>query len=275
MGVQILLVNLLSLGRALLWGNLLAFLAIMNCMKYPQSLTYQGGLRNVPLQPGPSLIHVHDTEPRYDQTICVENQSLNTEIVRENSCSSGTNTSKSTLQTSMYTPETQGSGVRINKIHATDGLENCDMTCDENMAHSDTVYRVSQNVDWSETYVTVSQKLKLCSLMDRFDFVFVGLDKKLGECDIILPKIRVDPKHKPIRERYYPLSPKQKLVLEDMILDMEGQGIIQRSSSPWAAPCLLVAKPNNKGYRFVVDYRGINKLIELEAQSLPTTDLRL
>ena len=72
------------------------------------------------------------------------------------------------------------------------------------MAHSDTVYRVSQNADWSETYVTVSQKLKLCSLMDRYDFVFVGPDKKLGKCDIIQPKTRVDPKHKPIRERYYP-----------------------------------------------------------------------
>ena len=37
-------------------------------------------------------------------------------------------------------------------------------------------------------------------------------------------------------------------------------------------PCLLVCKPNNKGYRFVVDYRGINKLIVLEATPLPTTE---
>ena len=84
--------------------------------------------------------------------------------------------------------------------------------------------------------------------------------------------MEIDPRHKPIHKRYYQLGPKQKEALKGMILEMEEQDIIERSTSPWGAPCLLVAKPNNKGYRFVVDYRGINKLIELQAQPLPTTE---
>ena len=56
---------------------------------------------------------------------------------------------------------------------------------------------------------------------------------------------------------------------------MEKQDVIQRSTSPGGGPCLLVCKPNNKGYRFVVDYRGINKLKELEATPLPTTEVAL
>ena len=68
------------------------------------------------------------------------------------------------------------------------------------------------------------------------------------------------------------MGPKQKQALEHVIRDMEEQDIIQPSTSPWAAPCLLVAKPNNRGYRFVVDFRGLNQLIELDATPIPTTE---
>ena len=46
--------------------------------------------------------------------------------------------------------------------------------------------------------------------------------------------------------------------------------IIEGSISPWAASCLLVAKHNNTGYRFVVDYRRINQITQLDAHPLPT-----
>lgn len=133
-------------------------------------------------------------------------------------------------------------------------------------------HKMSQYLDLSWSDLNAAQKQELMDLIDRYYFVFVGPDGKLGECKILPHKMYIDRKHKPIRRRYYRLGPKQKCVLEEMIADMKRQDIIQRSTSPWGAPCLLVCKPNNKGYRFVVDYRDINKLIELEATPLPTTE---
>ncbi len=133
-------------------------------------------------------------------------------------------------------------------------------------------HNLSQKLDLSKTDLSDVQKGQMKDLVDKYHCVFVGSDDKLGKCDILQHKIEIDPKHKPIRHRCYRLGPKQKDVLETMIHDMQDQEIIQPSVSPWAAPCLLVAKPNNRGYRFVVDFRGINKLIELQACPLPTTE---
>ncbi len=167
----------------------------------------------------------------------------------------------------------------VTHVNATDSV--CKVCCNSTGIddHSETtgsdvnsVYKVSQLVDLSKSDVTHTQGQQLLNLLDKYNNVFVGPDQKLGKCDIVQHKIELDSQHRPIRQRYYQLGPRQKVALEEMIQDMEKQDIIERSTSPWGAPCLLVAKPNNKGYRFVVDYRGINKLIELQAQPLPTTE---
>ncbi|CAG2234141.1 unnamed protein product [Mytilus edulis] len=84
------------------------------------------------------------------------------------------------------------------------------------------------------------------------------------------------PTRKPIRQRPYKLGAKQKEVLENVVSDMLKDGIIEPSTSPWAAPCLLVAKKSNNttntDYRFVVDYRRVNECIELNAHPLLTTE---
>ena len=48
----------------------------------------------------------------------------------------------------------------------------------------------------------------------------------------------------------------------------EEKGIIRRSKSAWAAPCLLVPKKNG-AWRTVIDYRGLNKLLEKESNPVP------
>ena len=157
----------------------------------------------------------------------------------------------------------------------------CTHTCtDVNHDHTsdveDTVshaYKVSQHLDFTGTTLTSDQQQKLKDLIDRYWFIFVGPDNILGQCDMLPHKMYVDPKHRPIRRRCYRLGPKQKLAMENIIQDMEKQGIIQKSTSPWGAPCMLVAKRgHNSGYRFVVDFRGINQLIAMDAHPLPTTE---
>ena len=146
-------------------------------------------------------------------------------------------------------------------------------TSDVEDTASQDAYTVSQQLDFTGTNLTSDQQQKLKDLIDRYWFIFVGPDNILDQCDILPHKVYVDPKHKPIRRRCYRLGPKQKLAMENIIHDMEKRRIIQKSTSPWGAPCMLVAKrDHNSGYRFVVDFRGINQLITMDAHPLPTTE---
>ena len=114
-----------------------------------------------------------------------------------------------------------------------------------------------------------TDKTLITDLIDNFADVF-STEGKLGKCDVIEHEIHVDKAQTPIRQRAYRLSHKQKEVMTDMINDMLEQDIIQESTSPWGSPCLLVSKKNNRGYRFVCDYRKVNALTKIQAQPLPT-----
>ena len=58
--------------------------------------------------------------------------------------------------------------------------------------------------------------------------------------------------------RYY-RTPKHLLPeLERFITEMLEKGWIQKSTSDYSSPVLIIPKPNGKGYRFVVDLRGVN-----------------
>ena len=74
----------------------------------------------------------------------------------------------------------------------------------------------------------------------------------------------------PFCRRAYRISPLEKAFVEEQ-LDMNlSAGIVRPSTSPWAAPVVLVKK-NNK-LRFCVDYRGLNKLTVRDSYPLPRID---
>src|ERR1700738_3984975 len=49
-------------------------------------------------------------------------------------------------------------------------------------------------------------------------------------------------------------------------------GKIRPSKSPAGSPILFVLKPNGRGLRLYVDYRGLNKIIVLNRYPLPLMD---
>jgi hypothetical protein len=58
----------------------------------------------------------------------------------------------------------------------------------------------------------------------------------------------------------YPLSELELETLREWLKEMMRTGKIHRSTSPAGSPILFVSKPNGRGLRLCVDYRGINRV---------------
>ena len=75
----------------------------------------------------------------------------------------------------------------------------------------------------------------------------------------------------PIARRHYPIPPRYREPLLAKLRDMEQRGWIVPSSSPWAAPLLVVPKKNGD-IRIVVDYRGLNEQTIIPDFPLPRAE---
>lgn len=63
----------------------------------------------------------------------------------------------------------------------------------------------------------------------------------------------------PPAKRAYGMSREQVSVVKEYVDEMLGKGYIRSSTSPYAAPVLIVKKPD-EGFRICIDYRALNAL---------------
>lgn len=77
--------------------------------------------------------------------------------------------------------------------------------------------------------------------------------------------------HPPIAVPPYRVTPAKKEIMRAELDRMLSEGVIEECESAWAAPCVLVPKPNNK-YRFCVDYRKLNSITTSVVYSMPRID---
>ncbi|XP_011701743.1 PREDICTED: uncharacterized protein LOC105458270 [Wasmannia auropunctata] len=74
--------------------------------------------------------------------------------------------------------------------------------------------------------------------------------------------------HAPIKQRYYPVSPKVQEAIYKEVDKMLDAGIIEPSNSEWSTPIVMVKKPNGS-YRFCLDFRKLNSASKKDAYPLP------
>lgn len=72
----------------------------------------------------------------------------------------------------------------------------------------------------------------------------------------------------PVHQRRRELAQDKRLFAEKEFLQLEEQGIIRRSSSPWASPLQIVPKKDGT-YRICGDYRQVNKVTVPDAYPMP------
>src|SRR6218665_1204557 len=86
--------------------------------------------------------------------------------------------------------------------------------------------------------------------------------------------IKLVPDARPVRQTPYRLHPEKQRTVNTEIASLPEQGIIEERNSPWAAPILVIPKPDGTG-RLCVDYRKLNNLIERGPLPMPRIDALL
>ena len=116
------------------------------------------------------------------------------------------------------------------------------------------------NVDVSSDNLTTAQQNDLLELIGRNRDVFAIDTNELGSYEDYQHVIDTGD-HAPVKARFYRTSPAQKVEIEKQIEKLLEAGIVERSTSDWLSPVILVRKANLK-YRLVVDYRALNRLVK-------------
>lgn len=111
------------------------------------------------------------------------------------------------------------------------------------------------------------QVLQLQELLKKWKHVFSTHEEDYGCTGAIKHQIPTG-EAAPSRERYRPVPPTLYTEVRALLKGMLEGGIVRESSSPWAAPIVLVQKKTG-AWRFCVDYRKLNSVTKKDAFPLP------
>ena len=122
--------------------------------------------------------------------------------------------------------------------------------------------------DW--THLTVEQREKLTEVVLLNHDLFTLDKSELGLLNGPLADINIaDPQ--PSRAPQYRYPEQAKKIIAEMLNEMEGRGIIERSTSAWLSPIVLVNKPDGSK-RMCLDYRHVNKHLSTDIYPLPRVE---
>ena len=124
---------------------------------------------------------------------------------------------------------------------------------------------LKDKVKLKDSKISEEQKQKLLNLLGRYSRVFEKPDK-MG-----ITKVKhfiQTTQNKPFKLSQYKLSHKEHEQIDKMTQDMEKQGVISKSDSPWSSPVVLVKKKDGS-VRFCVDFRSLNSITKKDGYPLP------
>ena len=134
----------------------------------------------------------------------------------------------------------------------------------------ETLKRLKAELQLSQGDLTQDQFQQLEQLICDNADVFALDDSELGCTSFVQHRIDTGdqpPIKQPIRR--VPFVYRNKIA--EMVEDMEKQGVIKPSASPWSSPVVLVPKKDGS-LRFCIDYRKLNSVTKKDVYPLPRID---
>ncbi len=113
----------------------------------------------------------------------------------------------------------------------------------------------------------MDEQKQLRALLNEFKDVFSLDSSEIGCIPGVKHRI-ITGDHPPIRQRPCRTEFAKRAEVRRQIHQMLDQGIIRRSSSPWASPVFLVEKKDST-QRFCIDFRKINYITKQDSFPLP------
>ena len=111
------------------------------------------------------------------------------------------------------------------------------------------------------------QQCLVKKLLEEYQYLFALNLKELGRTSLVQHEIKLS-NDRPFKERYRRIPPHQYEEVWKHLQEMLAIGAIQRSTSPWASPVVLVHKKDGSLW-FCIDLRKLNNQTIKDAQSLP------
>jgi transposase InsO family protein len=126
----------------------------------------------------------------------------------------------------------------------------------------------SLGVNLADSDMSASQKTELETLLLSYTDVFSTGPEDIGHYTGVQHRIHVKPDTVPLRQpvRRIPMAYQDQVKIQ--IQRMLKIGVIEKSTSPWASPLVIVKKPSGD-LRICVDYRGLNTNTVKDCQPLP------
>ncbi|PIK47157.1 hypothetical protein BSL78_15967 [Apostichopus japonicus] len=111
------------------------------------------------------------------------------------------------------------------------------------------------------------EQKRLKTVLSNFEDVLIGLPGSTNLIEHTIPVTTDDP----IRSKPYPLAHSMRKVVTEEVQTMLKMGIVERSSSPYASPIVLVRKRDGTN-RFCVDFRKLNKVTMYDPEPIPNQE---
>ncbi|XP_042230552.1 uncharacterized protein LOC121871997 [Homarus americanus] len=106
-----------------------------------------------------------------------------------------------------------------------------------------------------------------CLLQD-FPQLFVDIPQR---CRLVQHDVELVEGAKPIKQAPYHMNPAKRELLEQEVKFLLAYNFVEKSSSEWASPCLLVPKPIGSS-RMCADYRRMKSITKTDSYSIPRID---
>ena len=112
------------------------------------------------------------------------------------------------------------------------------------------------------------RKQKLKDLVQEYNDVFSAEKQDIGQYQGVQHHIQLIPDAVPVRQPLRRLPIAYQEPVKQQLRQMLNNGIIEKSTSPWASPLVIVKKPSGD-IRICVDYRKVNEQTVKDSHPLP------